>query len=1276
MDGRWEFWIDRGGTFTDVVARRPDGTLAVHKLLSENPGRYPDPAVAGIRHLLSVPPGGTIPAGRIAVVRLGTTVATNALLERTGEPTVLVITAGFADALRIAYQDRPAIFARQIIRPEMVYARVIEAAERVTAHGEVIVPLDADAVARDLRTAYSDGFRSVAVVCLHGYRYPAHEERIGEIARAIGFTQVSESHATSPLMKLVSRGDTTVVDAYLSPIIARYVDRVASELDGVRLQFMQSNGGLTDAHLFRGKDAILSGPAGGIVGMARTARAAGFDRVIGFDMGGTSTDVSHYAGEFERRYETQIGGVRMRAPMLSIHTVAAGGGSVLHFDGSRYRVGPDSAGADPGPAAYRRGGPLTLTDANIMLGRVQPAYFPAVFGPGGDQPADAAIVRDKFAALAEAIGAAIGAAVPPSPEEVAAGFREIAVANMANAIKTISVQRGYDVTRYVLATFGGAGGQHACAVADELGITEVLIHPLAGVLSAYGLGLADVTAMRERSVEAPLSAALLPELGQVADALAADALPELVKAGAELPGSAADGGELPGQAEGTGPGDPGDPGGAEEAGGAGGAGEPGRAGGTDGPGRQAAPGGTDAVRQVRRVHLKYEGTDTALPVPLGTLAGMVAAFERSYRQYFSFLMPGKTIVAEAVSVELAAPSEPLPAPALADAPEEVPPGHPAGRRQAGGGEASAGLYAAGNWTQAALTRRRDLRPGDRVAGPALIVEDFATTVVEPGWRAELTARGDLLLTRVTARPGRPAAGTAVDPVMLEIFNNLFMSVAEQMGARLQATAHSVNIKERLDFSCAIFDAGGGLIANAPHIPVHLGSMGESIKIIAGRNAGRMVPGDVYVLNDPYHGGTHLPDVTVVTPVFGADGRLLFYVASRGHHAEIGGITPGSMPAFSTRVEEEGVLIDNWLLVRGGELREAATLELLRSAEHPSRNPGVNVADLRAQIAANEKGVAELGRMTGHFGLDVVQAYMGHVQDNAEESVRRVIGALRDGERSYELDNGAVIKVAVRVDRAARSAVIDFTGTSPQLPDNFNAPSSVAMAAVLYVLRTLVADDIPLNSGCLKPVTVIIPTGCLLAPQYPAAVAAGNVETSQAVTGALYAALGVMAEGSGTMNNITFGNERYQYYETVASGSGAGDGFAGADVVQTHMTNTRITDPEVLEWRYPVRLERYVIRRGSGGAGRWPGGAGGRREIRFGEPMTVTTLASHRRVAPYGMAGGLPGALGRHWLERADGTVTPMAGCDSVQAGPGDLFVLETPGGGGYGPPGAAGGCGD
>jgi 5-oxoprolinase (ATP-hydrolysing) len=1326
VDRGWEFWIDRGGTFTDVVARRPDDTLAVHKLLSEDPGRYTDPAVAGIRRLLGVPEGAPIPAARISVVRLGTTVATNALLERKGEPTVLVITRGFADALRIAYQDRPRIFDRQIVRPEMVYSRVIEATERIGARGEVIIALDEDAVARDLRAAYDEGFRSAAVVCMHGYRYPAHEARIGEIARRAGFAQVSLSHATSQLMKLVSRGDTTLVDAYLSPIIARYVDQVAGQLDGVRLQFMQSSGGLTDAQLFRGKDSILSGPAGGIVGMARTAQAAGFDKVIGFDMGGTSTDVSHYAGEFERQYETQVAGVRMRAPMLSIHTVAAGGGSVLHFDGSRYRVGPDSAGADPGPAAYRRGGPLTVTDANIMLGRIQPSHFPRVFGESGDQPLDAGIVREKFAALARRIGEAASgpllspgsegsaarsggpaarsggsvgrsggpaaqserpvgrsgepaarsggpaahserpvgrsgepaarsgrpaaqsdrpaapAGASPSPEQVAAGFLEIAVANMANAIKKISVQRGYDVTRYVLATFGGAGGQHACAVADALGITQVLIHPLAGVLSAYGMGLADVTAMRETAVEAPLADRLLPELDRVAGRLEADALAELAQQGI-------------------------------------------------GPGR---------ARSARRAHLRYDGTDTALPVPLGGVAEMVASFEQAYRQHFSFLMRAKTILVEAVSVELVAASSapagqpravqptagqppagqppagqppagqpPAGQPAAVQPPGGILPGQPPGPGQPDGAGATVAMYVAGARADVPLVRRRDLRPGQRVDGPALIVEDFATTVTEPGWRAELTGRGDLLLTRVAARPERRLAGTTVDPVLLEIFNNLFMSVAEQMGVRLRSTAHSVNIKERLDFSCAIFDADGGLIANAPHIPVHLGSMGESIKIVVRRNAGRMQAGDVYALNDPYHGGTHLPDITVVTPVFDDAGReILFYVASRGHHAEVGGITPGSMPAFSTRVEEEGVLIDNWLLVRDGVLREAQTLDLLRSAPYPSRNPEVNLADLRAQIAANEKGVQELRRMIAHFGLDVVQAYMGHVQNNAEEAVRRVITALSDGEYAYPLDNGAVIKVAVRADRAARTAEVDFTGTSAQLPDNFNAPSSVAMAAVLYVFRTLVADDIPLNSGCLKPVRVIIPPGCMLAPEYPAAVAAGNVETSQAITGALYAALGVMAEGSGTMNNVTIGNERYQYYETVASGSGAGQGFGGTDVVQTHMTNSRLTDPEVLEWRYPVRLERYTIRHGSGGAGRWPGGDGGRRELRFLAPMTVTTLSSHRRVPPYGMAGGKPGALGRHWVEHADGSVTPMRGCDSVAVAAGDVFVIETPGGGGYGSP--------
>ena len=1211
MGRPWEFWIDRGGTFTDVVARRPDGTLAVRKLLSDNPRAYPDAVLAGIRELLGVPPDEPIPGEQIGSVRLGTTVATNALLQRRGEPTVLVITRGFADALRIGYQNRPRIFDRRIILPELLYDRVIEVTERVSAQGEVIVPLDEDAVAADLAAAYADGFRAAAVVCLHGYRYPAHEARVGQLARAAGFTQVSESAATSPLMKLVSRGDTTVVDAYLSPILARYVDQVAAELPGVRVLFMQSNGGLADARRFRGKDSILSGPAGGIVGMARSSAAAGFGRVIGFDMGGTSTDVSHFAGEFERQYETEVAGVRIRAPMLSIHTVAAGGGSVLHFDGTRFRVGPDSAGANPGPACYRHGGPLTVTDANLMLGRIQPGYFPRVFGPSGDQPLDADVTAQRFADLAEQISAAD--AQPRSSADVAAGFLEIAVANMANAIKKISVQRGYDITRYVLATFGGAGGQHACAVADQLGMTTVLIHPLAGVLSAYGMGLADVTAMRESAVEAELSADTLAGAADLARQLESAARDELAGEGV----------------------------------------------------------GQEKVRVVHRGHLRYAGTDTALAVPLAGQPELVRAFEAAYRQQFSFLMPDKPVLLEAVSVEVTAAPEPVAAASPVPAGLAPAPVARSGAGQAPAGAARVPMFTGGRWAEVDLVPRGGLRPGAVLPGPAIIAEDFATTVVEPGWQAELTGQGDLLLTRAGLAPARRAVGRQADPVLLEIFNNLFMSVAEQMGVRLRSTAHSVNIKERLDFSCAVFDSTGQLIANAPHMPVHLGSMGESIKMVISRNAGAIKPGDVFILNDPYHGGTHLPDITVVTPVFGAGdqaGDILFFVASRGHHAEIGGITPGSMPAFSTRVEEEGVLIDNWRLVEGGELREAATADLLGSAEFPSRDPAANLADLRAQVAACEKGVAELRQLVADFGLDVVTAYMGHVQDNAEEAVRRVITRLRDGEYRYELDSGAVIKVAVRVDQAARTAEIDFTGTSAQLPGNFNAPSSVAMAAVLYVLRTLVDDEIPLNSGCLKPVTVIIPPGCLLAPVYPAAVAAGNVETSQAVTGALYAALGVQAEGSGTMNNVTFGSASHQYYETVSSGSGAGDGFDGTSVVQTHMTNSRLTDPEVLEWRYPVRLESYQIRRGSGGAGRWRGGDGGQRRLRFLAPMTVSTLSSHRRVPPYGMAGGPPGALGRQWVEHPDGRVTEMGGCDTVQMAAGDVFVLETPGGGGYGPP--------
>ncbi|MFI6487057.1 hydantoinase B/oxoprolinase family protein [Streptomyces sp. NPDC050564] len=1194
----WQFWVDRGGTFTDIVARRPDGRLLTHKLLSENPARYADAAVAGVRELFDE-------GGEIEAVRMGTTVATNALLERKGERSLLVVTRGFRDALRIAYQNRPRIFARAIELPELLYESVIEVDERIAADGTVLRAPDLDTLAGPLQEAYDSGIRAVAVVCMHSHLHPAHEQAVGELAARIGFPQISLSSEVSPLMKLVPRGDTAVVDAYLSPVLRRYIQHVADELQGVRLMFMQSNGGLAEAGQFRGKDAILSGPAGGIVGMARMSQLAGFDRVIGFDMGGTSTDVSHFAGEYERVFTTQIAGVRLRAPMLDIHTVAAGGGSVLHFDGSRYRVGPDSAGAAPGPACYRGGGPLTVTDANVALGRIQPAHFPRVFGPDGDQPLDDALVRDRFAALAREIRERTGD--DRTPEQVAEGYLQIAVANIANAVKRISVQKGHDVTRYALTTFGGAGGQHACMVADSLGIRTVLVPPMAGVLSALGIGLADTTAMREQSVEAPLEASSMPGIHKTSDDLESAARAELL---------------------------------AED-----------------------VPEGR--IQVTRRAQLRYDGTDTALTVELTEPDTMTRAFEERHRATYSFTLD-RPVVVEALSVEATGLTEPPDLSALAPYETAL-----EGRSAAA---ETVSLHTGGAWRDVPLHRREELPPGEAVTGPAIITEASATTVVDDGWRAAATDDGHLVMERVAVTESSEL-GTEADPVLLEVFNNLFMSIAEQMGARLESTAQSVNIKERLDFSCALFDPDGNLVANAPHIPVHLGSMGTSVKEVIRRRGGSMRPGDTYAVNDPYHGGTHLPDVTVITPVFdtgsaeNTDGdRILFYVASRGHHAEIGGISPGSMPANSRTIDEEGILFDNWLLAENGRFREAETLTLLTEAPHPSRNPKTNVADLRAQIAANQKGVDEVGRMIEDFGLDVVQAYMRHVQDNAEEAVRRVIDALEDGEFAYETDSGAVIRVRVRVDREQRSATIDFTGTSPQLTTNFNAPFAVVNAAVLYVFRTLVADDIPLNDGCLRPLDIVVPPGSMLAPEPPAAVVAGNVETSQAITGALYAALRVQAEGSGTMNNVTFGNERYQYYETVASGSGAGDGFSGAPVVQTHMTNSRLTDPEVLEWRLPVRLEEFAVRRGSGGAGRWRGGDGAVRRVRFLEPMTVSTLSQHRRVPPYGMAGGAPGALGANRVERADGTVTELGGSDSTDAGPGDVLVIETPGGGGYGPP--------
>ena len=1220
---KWQFWVDRGGTFTDIVARRPDGQLVTKKLLSENPEQYRDAAVAGIRALLGLAPGEPIDPSTIAAVKMGTTVATNALLERAGEPTALFITRGFRDALRIAYQNRPRLFDRQIVLPELLYRQVVEVDERIGADGACVMALNEQAVREDLKRVYDGGLRSIAIVLMHGYRYNEHEARIAELAKEQGFSQISVSHLVSPTMKLVARGDTTVVDAYLSPILRRYVDQVAAEL-GVgqdtaqkspsrrtRLMFMQSNGGLTDASRFQGKDSILSGPAGGIVGMARTSAEAGFHQVIGFDMGGTSTDVSHYAGEFERVFETQVAGIRMRAPMMSIHTVAAGGGSILHFDGSRFRVGPDSAGANPGPACYRRGGPLAVTDCNVMLGKIQPDYFPSVFGANANEPLDKKAVEEGFAALARQISAATG--VTSSPEAIAAGFIEIAVGNMANAIKQISVQRGYDVTEYVLATFGGAGGQHACLVADALGMSRIFVHPLAGVLSAYGMGLADETAMRERAVELPLAEEHLASVTALIEQLGGEATAELVRQ--EIDAS--------------------------------------------------------EVRVVAQVHLRYQGTDNALTVPLGNVAAMRSAFEDAYRRRYSFLMPDRVLVIEAVHVEAIASS-------LASKDEKdraTLPGQTASTAipvvtmvKPG---ATVRMYSGGEWRDTGLYLAEDLLRGQRVDGPAIIVEANATTVVEQGWQAELTGLNHLVLTRIEALPEQRAIGTDASPVMLEVFNNLFMSIAEQMGLRLQNTAHSVNIKERLDFSCALFDANGELIANAPHIPVHLGSMGESIKTVMRENRGKMVAGDVFMLNDPYHGGTHLPDVTVITPVFDPKGQeIWFYVGSRGHHADIGGTTPGSMPPDSVVVEEEGVLFNNVLLVDGksGLMREAEVRALLGGARYPARNPDQNLADMRAQVAANQKGVEELHKMVGHFGLEVVKAYMQHVQDNAEEAVRRVVSVLHDGSYTYRLDNGAVIEVAIRVDRERREASIDFTGSSMQLNNNFNAPSAICMAAVLYVFRTLVDDDIPLNAGCLKPLHVVIPKGSMLSPSYPASVVSGNVETSSCITNALYGALGLMASSQGTMNNFTFGNQRYQYYETISGGSGAGDGFDGTDAVQTHMTNSRLTDPEVLEFRYPVRLDSFEIRKDSGGAGHWHGGNGTVRRVRFLEQMTASILSNNRSIGPFGMAGGGFGATGRNSVVRKDGSIEQVPHVGSAQMQPDDVFVIETPGGGGYGSP--------
>jgi 5-oxoprolinase (ATP-hydrolysing) len=1323
----WDFWIDRGGTFTDVVGRRPDGTLTAHKLLSENPEAYADAAVQGIRDLLGLKAGEPIPASQVGAVKMGTTVATNALLERKGDRTLLLITKGFRDALKIGYQARPKIFALEIIKPDLVYERVAEVDERVRADGTVERAPDLDAVRADLEAAKTDGIDAVAIVFMHAYRFPEHEKQVAALARGMGFGQVSVSHEVSPLIKLVGRGDTTVVDAYLSPILRRYVSTVSRDLhagsattfppplrgrdrvggnqqsaaqvftplpnpppqggrekkklgeseEKIRLMFMMSSGGLTAAELFQGKDAILSGPAGGVVGMAETGKQAGFDRLIGFDMGGTSTDVSHFDGEYERTFETEVAGVRMRAPMMLIHTVAAGGGSILHFDGARFRVGPDSAGANPGPACYRRGGPLAVTDANVMVGKLIPDYFPKIFGPQQDQPLDAGTVRHDFNNLAQKVTMSGG---DKTAEQIADGFIKIAVENMANAIKKISVQRGYDVTRYALNCFGGAGGQHACMVADSLGMTRVLIHPFSSLLSAYGMGLADIRATREQAIELGFGPKALAAINKTAKRIG-----KAVKD--EVQG-------------------------------------------------QGVPAGK--IKVFVRAHIRYAGTDSALVVPAFvipdaaagrdpesraakkasgfrvraqdarpgmTLKKMQRAFEKAHKARFGFIDRSKQMVVEAVSVEAVGGGAKFSEKATRRARGTLP--KPARRTK---------FFSNGEWHKANVFTRDQLKVGAKVKGAAIIIEPHQTIVVEPGWQAELTAKNHLVLTRAKKLKRTHAIGTHADPVMLEVFNNLFMSIAEQMGVSLQNTAYSVNIKERLDFSCAVFAHDGTLVANAPHMPVHLGSMDRSVESIIRDNKGKIAPGDVYAINAPYNGGTHLPDITVCTPVFGpasssppplrgrsasaasrhggkrqsakqevtplpdppsqggrekkdqagGEQRILFWVASRGHHADVGGISPGSMSPNATTIEQEGVYMDNLKLVDRGRFREKELMAALTGAKYPARNPIQNINDIKAQIAANEKGVAELRKMVALFTMPVVQAYMQHVQDNAAESVRRVIDRLHDSEFSYEMDQGTFIKVKITVDKKKREATVDFTGTSPQQPTNFNAPEPVTRAAVLYVFRMMVNDDIPMNAGCLRPINIVIPPHSMLTPEYPAAVVAGNVETSQAVTNCLFGALGALSCAQGTMNNLNFGNKKYQYYETICSGSPAGPGFNGTDAVHTHMTNTRLTDPEVLEFRYPVVLEDFHIRVGSGGKGKWHAGDGIRRTIRFLEKMECTILSGHRRVRPFGLAGGEAGQVGANWARRKDGTMEPLPGCAETVIDADEAVIIQPPTAGGYG----------
>ena len=1185
MDGRISFWIDRGGTFTDVIARDASGSETSLKLLSTSPA-YEDAAVEAMRRILGARPGAHFPAERVISIKMGTTMATNALLERAGAKTLFVTTEGFADALVIGDQTRPELFALNITRPDPLYAGVIEAAERLDADGAMVRPLDTATLRDRLEAAGQDGYTSAAVAFLHADLNPRHERLAGELARAAGFSFVALSHEVSPLPRFLPRAETTVADAYLTPALQSYVRRVADAVAGAPLYFMTSAGGLVRAEVFRGRDAVVSGPAGGVVGVARTARGAEAEAVLGFDMGGTSTDVSRFAGTLERRDSAQVAGVRLRSPMLDVETVAAGGGSILTFDGMRARVGPASAGADPGPAAYGRGGPATVTDANLVLGRLDPHASPNLFGPRGDAPMDPAASRARLAPIARAMNLSLEAA--------AEGFVAVAVEQMAQATRRISTERGFDPRDHGLVAFGGAGGQVACQTAEALGIINILCPRHASVLSAWGIGQAEITALRQAGLEAQLNAGGLARAKVLLSEIEAAARSALADQGAK-------------------------------------------------------------PSEIRRtLRLRYHGADAELAVAASNLTSTKAAFEMAHQRLFGFTEAERSILICTVEVEASAntdhPSEARDPDAIAKGGE--PPGQ-------------ARMFALGGWHDAPIIAAEELAAQD---GPALIVRPDTQITVLPGWRATANAGGLIRLIRIQAAPRRAIALDVPDPVTLELFNRRFMGVAEAMGATLERTAHSVNIKERLDFSCALFDAAGGLVANAPHMPVHLGSMGASVRAVRDRHP-TLQAGEAFALNNPYAGGTHLPDITVVMPVFvgGAGAKPTFYVAARGHHADVGGVQPGSMPPFSATIDEEGVLLDALPIMRAGKFLEAETLAALTSGRFPARAPGRNIADLKAQVAACQAGGTAVTQMITAYGPSVVAGYMGFVQQNAAEAVRRAVGRLTDGVARVPMDGGGEIVVRTTVDAVAREVSLDFRDSAGQLASNFNAPSAIVDAAVLYVFRTLLDDDIPLNAGCLEPLNILTRPGSMLDPHPPAAVVAGNVETSQHVVDALYAALGVMANAQGSMNNFTFGDETHQYYETVCGGAGANAISPGTSAVHTHMTNSRLTDPEILERRFPVRVEAFTVREGSGGAGAMAGGCGTRRRIRFLAPMEAALLASRREHAPQGLAGGEPGLPGRQRLIGTSGEARDLPGCFSLRVAAGDAIEIETPGGGGYGP---------